>query len=221
MTKHHFSIKEVFGFGWAKTKQHAWFIVLTFIIAFIIMSAVNKVPFVNILVSLMVGLSLASLSLQISRDHSFTFHDLYSPLLSQKRVLKFIALSILYGIPCLILGLSVGLILVGAASGYSSVVVFGTILMALLAVPTVYLGVRFKFFPYVVIENEHASIKDLIHMSYKLTDGQFWPLFAFLILLGVFNFIGAMLFIVGLAITVPVSLFASAHVYNKLKAHGM
>ena len=44
MTKQHFSFEEVFKFGWTKTKQHAWFITLTFIIAGIIMSAVKFSP---------------------------------------------------------------------------------------------------------------------------------------------------------------------------------
>jgi uncharacterized membrane protein len=58
MTKHHFSFQEVFTFGWAKTKQHAWFTALTFIIATILISSVKFVPLFDAIVSLMVGISM-------------------------------------------------------------------------------------------------------------------------------------------------------------------
>ena len=194
MTKQHFSFEEVFKFGWAKTKQHAWFLALTFIIAGVIINAVKFMPVFDMIVSLMVALSIISISLLIVRDRSFTFADLYTPLLSPKRVLKFIALSILYAVA----------------------VTIGTIL---LIVPGVYIATRFKFFPYVVIENENADLSDLIKMSYKLTNNHFWVILGFMVLAAILNIIGALLFMVGLIITVPVTLFASAHMYTKLKEH--
>lgn len=194
MTKHHFSFKEIFQFGLAKTKQHAWFIFLTFIIIGIIINSVRFVPFLSLFVSLMAGLSIASISLLISRDQHFTFQDLYKPLLSQRRVLKFIALSVIYALAVLV----------------------GTVL---LIIPGIYVAVRFKFFPFIVIENENASLSDLIKMSYKVTDNHFWPVFLFLVFLGLLNFIGLLCLVVGLFVTIPVSLFAAAHMYTKLKEH--
>jgi uncharacterized membrane protein len=194
MTKHHFSFQEVFKFGWAKTKQHAWFSALTFIIATIIISAVRMVPLFDAIVSLMVGISITSISLLIARDHSFTFTDLVSPLLSAKKVLNMFVLTAIYGVAVLL----------------------GTIL---LIVPGVYVAVRFKFFPYIVIENENASIKDLIRMTYKLSTGHFWPLFFFLAIAAVLNVLGSLLFVIGLVVTVPVTVFASAYMYSRLKEH--
>lgn len=196
MTKHNFSFQEVFTFGLAKTRQHAWFIFLTLIIISIIINSVRFVPFLETFVSLMVGLSLVSISLLISRDQHFTFQDLYKPLLSQKRVLKFIVLAILYVISVLV----------------------GTLL---LVVPGIYIAIRFKFFPFVVLENENASLHDLIKMSYKVTENHFWQIFFFLLLIGLVNILGLLLLVVGLLVTIPVSLFALAHVYNKLKEHSM
>ena len=174
MTKQHFSFEEVFKFGWAKTKQHAWFLALTFIIAGVIINAVKFMPVFDMIVSLMVALSIISIPLLI--------------------VLKFIALSILYAVA----------------------VTIGTIL---LIVPGVYIATRFKFFPYVVIENENADLSDLIKMSYKLTNNHFWVILGFMVLATILNIIGALLFMVGLIVTVPVTLFASAHMYTKLKEH--
>jgi uncharacterized membrane protein len=196
MTKQHFSFQEVFKFGWSKTRQHAWFIVLTFIISSIITGAVKFTPFTNIIVCLMAGLSIVSISLQITRDHHFTFRDLYLPLLSPNRVLKFIALTVLY-----ILAVSIGTVL--------------------FIIPGIYIAVRFKFFPFVVIEHENESIADLIRLSYKTTAHNFWPVFFFLLLGCIINILGALCFIIGLAITIPTTIFAMAHMYDKLKAHAI
>jgi hypothetical protein len=119
-----------------------------------------------------------------------------NPLLSYKRVLKTLALTAIYGLA----------------------VVIGTILFI---IPGIYIAVRFKFFPYVVIENENASLKDLIKMTYKLSAGHFWILFFFLILATILNILGGLAFVIGLVVTVPVTVFASAYMYIKLKEHAI
>jgi multisubunit Na+/H+ antiporter MnhG subunit len=55
--------------------------------------------------------------------------------------------------------------------------------------------------------------------STKLTDGQKWPLLGFFIVAAIANIIGAILLVVGLLITIPVTMIAFAHIYLKLKAH--
>ena len=194
MTKQHFSFKEVFMFGWSKTRQHAWFLVLTFIIASIISHASRFIPVFDFVVSMMISLSLVSLSLKIVRDHSFTFADLYYPILSSKRVIKFIVLSIIYVV-------AVGL-------GF-----------VLLIVPGIYIAVRYFFYPYVAVEHEDADLQSLVKMSYRLTNNHFWPVLAFIILTILLNILGAALLIVGLFVTVPVTMFATAYMYNRLKEH--
>lgn len=221
MTKKHFTFEEVFTFGWAKTKQHAWFVVLTFIIVGTIISAVKAMFLLNIVVGLLVAFSLASISLTISRGHSFTFTDLFSVLLSQKRVTKFVALSILYSLPALIAGSSFSLVVIGIYSQNPLFTLSALIVSAILTIPAIYVTVRYKFFPFVVLEHEDASLQDIIKMSYKLTANHFWILFAFLLCAAILNILGAIVMFVGLLITVPTTLFATAHVYNKLKEHSM
>ncbi len=213
MTKQHFSPKEVFMFGWSKTKQHAWFLALTFIIASIVSSAVAHVHLISAIVNIMVTLSVTSISIVIARNHDFTFKDLYTPLLSARRVLKFAALSVLYGFFT-----TVGFSLV-ALMGNNPVAVLSA--LVILVLPGLFVAVRFLFYPYIVIEHDHASLADLIKMSYKMTQGHFWMLTAFLLLIVGINLIGAMLFIVGLAVSIPVSIFAVAHMYNRFKDHQM
>jgi uncharacterized membrane protein len=221
MIKKHFSFEETVRFGWAKTVQHAWFLFLTFIITEIILNAVKFTPFLNVVVALFVGLSLASISLVISRDQHFTFADLYNPLLSPLRVIKFIALTAIYSIPGFLLLMSYIVREFGAPYNYNSPSFFvaGTIFCFVFAVPVVYFSVRLKFFPYVLLDNEHASIKEILTKTYRLTTGHFWPVLAFLLALAAINTLGFLFFVIGLLVTVPVSLFATAHVYNKLKEH--
>ncbi len=210
MTKQHFSFKEIFMFGWVKTKQHAWFIALTTIIISIIMGAVNPL---GVLVCLLIGLSVASISLLISRDHHFTFSDLFSPLLSPKKVLKFLAITAILAIPIVVLALT---FVVGVFQQNAVVTIIGMILF----LPLVYLSVCFKLFPFVVIEHENASIVELMTITYNLTAPHFLQMFAFLVLAAILNLVGALV-VIGLFVTIPITLFATAHVYDKLKEHSM
>jgi uncharacterized membrane protein len=131
---------------------------------------------------------------------------LFTPLLSPKRVFKFFAVAALYGVP---------VILTAVLLYFVPLKIVGL----LVTVPCIYLAVRFKFFPYVVIENEEASLKTILQMSFKTTQGHFWKVFGFLLLAAILNILGVLVFIVGLVITVPVSIFATAYVYDKLKTN--
>lgn len=235
MSKHHFKFKEVFMFGWSKTCQHAWFIFLTCLIIGIITcaTATNLILIIltaptlggflaltfGVILMLMTVLSIASISLMIARNHHFTFVDLLNPLLSQRRVLKFFALIGLYIFPILLLAFATAMLVVGARQGSSSVTIFGMIFTLICLIPSIFIAVRFKFFPFVVIEHEHSTVKELLRMSYKLTENNFWQVLAFLCLAAALNIVGALLFRVGLLVTIPTTFFAMAHLYDKLKNH--
>jgi uncharacterized membrane protein len=219
MTKHHFTFQEVFMFGWNKTKQHAWFIFLTFIIISTIISAAGRTPFLNLIVSLMAGLSLASISLMIVRNRSFSFADIFNPLLSYKRVLKFFALAAFFALPMILVGFTGAILVLGAANGSASVATFGIILTIILLVPSIFFAVRFKFFPFVVIEHENASVTDLVLMSYRLTENNFWSLLGYILIAIGFNMVGAMLIGFGLIFTIPVTILATAYLYDRFKNH--
>ncbi len=224
MTKHHFTYKEVFTFGWNKTMQHAWFIFLTFIISSIIITSTAVTAFVIshfifTAVVLMSFLSLASISLMIVRNHSFTFADLLNPLLSPRRVLKFAALSVLYVIPVFLLAFTSAVLMYGATQGSAPVAIFGLLFTIIVFIPSIFIAIRFQFFPYIVAEHEYSSIKDLIKMSYTLTENNFWQLLGFVVIAYIINLIGMAFFCVGLLVSVPVTAFACAHLYDRFKNH--
>ncbi|MFZ2152181.1 MAG: hypothetical protein WAV09_03675, partial [Minisyncoccia bacterium] len=96
MIKQHFNFDEIFSFAWSKTKQHAWFLVCSFIIYAVVLSAVRFVPVLETVVALLVALSVISMSLIIVRNESFTFADLVAKIKSPKLVINFMALAVLY-----------------------------------------------------------------------------------------------------------------------------
>lgn len=206
MSRHKFSFKDAFVFGWNKTRQHYWFCFLTFLLVTLIINSVDHVPLLRTVVTLMVALSVVSVSLLIVRDHHFTFENLFTPLLSPKKVAKFVLISVIYAIPVILA--AVFLFFVPAK-----------FLGLLVIIPSIYLAVRFKFFPYVVVENEDATLRSIIETSLKLTKGHFWMVLGLLVLIGLLNVLGLAFFVVGLAVTIPVSIFATAYVYTRLKDH--
>lgn len=225
MTKQYFSFKEIFMFGWVKTKQHAWFITLTAIIISIIMSAANVQNFgllLSTVVSLMVALSLASISLSISRDHHFTFGDLFTPLLSPKKVLNFFALTAVLALPVI-------LFVIAFMEAVYARNTFVAILGIIIFFPLAYFSVCFKLYPFVVLEHENSTIPELLRMTYKMTAPHFIQVLIFLLIAAVFNLLVAIilstiavsLIYIGLFVTIPITLFAIAHLYNKLKEHSM
>lgn len=238
MKKQKFNFDEIFSFAWSKTKQHAWFLVCSALIYGVILSASMDIVVVRgmafkvigplgMLVSGLICLSLLSISLIIVRNESFSFADLFNRLKSPRLVINFAVLMILYitavsvfVVPFLA-GMSVALTSL-YANGFATFtskmmsVLLGTIVMLL---PGIYIAVRFKFFPYVLLENEHMSIIEVIKHTKKITCCAFWSLLLFFIMLMVLNIVGFLAFGFGLIFTVPVSILALAHLYRNLEAH--
>ena len=57
---------------------------------------------------------------------------------------------------------------------------------------------------------------EALKASSRATMGSKWDLFLFGLLLGLMNFAGVLLFLVGLFVTIPISMVACAYVYRRL-----
>lgn len=227
MTKQQFNFEEIFSFAWSKTKQHAWFLACAFIIYAVIMSAVRFVPLLEQLIGLLIVLSILSMSLIIVRDHSFSFEDLFNRLRSPNLVIKFIVLTVIYVaavsifvIPFIAaLSVTLGAIFLGGFSALNGKLFMVLLSTLALLIPGIFVSIRFKFYPFVLLENENMKIVDIIKHTYKLTCCVFWQLLGFFIVVAVLNTLGFLAFGVGLILTVPVSILAVAHLYRKLEHH--
>lgn len=227
MTKQKFNMEEIFSFAWSKTKQHAWFLICTFIIYAIVMSAVRLVPILEQVVVLLTALSLLSVSLIIVRNESFSFNDLFNRLRSPSLVIKFLVLTVIYVIAVSVfvipfiaaLSVAAGTLLISGSTAVTSKLITVLCTTIIMLLPGIYIAVRFKFYPYVLLENEHMKIMEVVKHTEKLTHGIFWQLCWFFVIVAVLNTIGMLAFGVGLVLTIPVSVFAIAHMYRKLQGH--
>jgi uncharacterized membrane protein len=77
------------------------------------------------------------------------------------------------------------------------------------------LAIRLKYSAYLVVDKNLGPV-EAIKTGWKLTKGNVWNLFFFEILLCLINLLGALCLLVGLFITVPLSMLATTFVYRKL-----
>lgn len=85
----------------------------------------------------------------------------------------------------------------------------------LLIIPGIILGIQFQFFSYFIIDQKAGPIEAL-KKSARLTRGVKFELFIFnMMVLGI-NLLGIFALFVGVLITMPVTMVASAFVYRKL-----
>lgn len=86
----------------------------------------------------------------------------------------------------------------------------------LLIIPGIYVTVRFMFLSYVFVDQK-LEWKEALKEASRLTEGRRLDLFGFTLLLIVFNLVGALLLLVGLLVTIPVSTIAMTMMYESLK----
>jgi uncharacterized membrane protein len=194
MTTHNFTQKEIFGSAWAKTKEHSWYIFCLFIAFGSLMGAAKSTFFFSPFVALFVGIAIIAVSLVIVRGGHPTLHDVTKSFRTYKITWHYITASILTLIICLI-----GLVF--------------------LIIPGIYLAIRLQFYKMVVVDNENMKGMDAIEESMKITEGNFWKLFTFTLIVVLINILGAIPLGLGLIITVPVSLLAYAELYKRLSTH--
>jgi uncharacterized membrane protein len=87
--------------------------------------------------------------------------------------------------------------------------------LVLAIVPGIIFSIMFQYYGYFIVDKKMGPV-DALKASAVLTRGVRWKLFGFGLVIGLLNIGGALLLLVGLFVTVPVSLVAVAHVYRKL-----
>lgn len=202
MSEERFKMGEAVKFGWETMKENIVFFIPLLIVAFLIENVPGAIAhyagaefsFISYallltgwLLGFVVQMGLIKISLKFCDNIKGKFDDLLS---SFDILLPFIASAILYGL----------------------IVIGGTLL---LIVPGVIWGVKFSLYPYFIVEKNLGPIEAL-KASSRATMGAKWDLFVFWLLLGLINLAGALVFLVGLFVTIPTSMVAYAYVYRKL-----
>jgi len=204
MTTRVFSISEALRFGWNTTKSNFGFFVgflivfgLLLIVPYIIALRVSEI---NIFLGLILQIADFALTILVSVGFlkvTLRFCDQekgrLSDLFSQYRLFfKYFLAYILYGL-----------------------IVLGGIILFI--IPGIIWAIKFQFFPYLIIDKKLGPIEAL-KQSAAITQGVKWQLWVFSLATWVVNIIGALLLIVGLFVTIPVTMLATAFVYRKLLA---
>lgn len=200
-----FSIKSAISHGWQKTKEKIWFILGVMVVYFLFNYHSNfgkkysehqgsefwfPLALFSIfvwIIGVIISIGVFKIFLKLERNESANFSDLIQ---HYKLFLKYVLSHIV----------TVLVIIVG---------------FILLIFPGIIFALRYSMVPWLVVDKELWPFPALKESS-KMTYGHKWQLLKFyVVLLGV-NILGLLALGVGLLVSVPVSMFAMVHVYNKL-----
>lgn len=195
------SVQSSLSFAWKTFKARPWLFVGTVLIyaavQFVLGLVTNMLPdFIAFLVSLAVGTLLAAgfMSVYLKAHDSLasaTFKDMWNPGVFW----HYLAASFLMSV----------------------IVILGLIA---LIVPGIILALALSMAPYLVVEKKLWPMP-AFKESWAMTKGSWLTLFLLGLVIAVMNFIGALLLMIGLLITVPVSMLAMVHVYRTLSANAV
>lgn len=234
-TQTSFSFSEVFHQGWATFKKH-WKFIVPAIIATAILNIVlqliqNKVNidggliafFVNILfifIGLLITLGWAKVILQLNRSDFGGWKNFKTKPTIWWLFIKTLVWYLIYFFGYIIITTVIFIILtiVGMITDVYWLFITAAILGSIAFLLTIiYFGVRYQFIKYVVLDNPEMSSRELFKKAGTLTKKHLFLLLGFGIVMGLVNLIGLICLVVGLAVTIPVTKFAHARVYDYLK----
>ena len=241
--KQPFAIKESLRVGWRTMRTHSalvFQVVLTMFALQVAYEVVNKVladsalgvvaAFVFTLLMIVAGVGSAIISLKLVRKEAAQYRDIIpSQKILMRSVVSGLLAALLVLLPLVVAVLVV--VLVGVSSGIAPTFsewarspvqehIFAAALFAVVVASALvcagYIMLRYSLARFAVIDG--ARIVESLRTSAALVRGQVWRLLGFFAALALLNIAGALFFLVGLLITVPVSMLAYAHVYNQLQA---
>jgi hypothetical protein len=238
---HAFSIKEAIVFGWHKVKAHSqlvFAVVLTMFALQVATSLVQKglegtalgaaASIVLAVLGIVLGAGMTLIFLKLAKGEHAHYRDIVPPM---GLVWKYFCTSILTGL------ISFLPIAAGALASLALLVSTGSInfsegapidghewafavamLIMLVAVGfAIYFAIRYSMARLAVLEG--GRIMESLPKSTKLTQGVKWRLVLLALAIVALNLLGLVALVVGLLVTIPISLLAYIHVYLKLKAH--
>lgn len=199
---HKFKTREAITFG-AQTYKKNWkfFLVLflmvwgaSSILSWIGNAASGQLPLMGAVVrivawaaEMVIGIGLIKIAIDFATNRTPDYKDIY---LHYKLFWKYLAASILYG-----------LIILGG--------------FILLVIPGIYFAIKYYFVLYLVVDKNMGPIEAL-KKSGKITQNVMLELLYLVVALIVLNIAGFLLFGIGLLVTIPISMVATAHIYKKL-----
>jgi uncharacterized membrane protein len=201
MDQKKFDIGDSLSFGWDTFKANLGFLILVLLI-FWVVTGIFSIPnyftryggpififnILSLVVSVFIAIAVVKISLCFLAGGPADFNDLYD---GYPYFLDMLLGQILYGL--IVLG---GLIL--------------------LIVPGIIWGLKYQFFPYLIIDKDMNAI-DAIKGSGRMTMGEKGHLFLFWLAAAGINILGVIACGIGLFVTIPLTFLAHAHIYRRLE----
>jgi hypothetical protein len=241
-----FFLKDSLVFGWRKLREHSGLLfsgTLALLALEIAMTVVDRVLDTSVpgllaalvlgVAGLFVGCGFTLITLRLAQGTAAAYRDL----LPQGRLVwKYFCTSAITGL--LVLAPAAFAFIALVAGGYyvlgdqffmlagqlggrvifamgPSFDVFVSILASVTAVVVAYIAVRLSMTRYAIVDG--CAVEESISRSFAMTREYAWKLLGFMLVLGILNMLGNAPFMVGLLVTVPISMMAAAHVYLALK----
>jgi uncharacterized membrane protein len=203
MNSHTLSAKESIIFGWENFKKRPWFFIGAMVVVLLLSAILSSIApdrprdfsgFLLMLavlaLNILIEIGLVAFALKAhDKLETVTVRDLWHP----HNFWQYVVVKILTGI----------------------IVIIGLILVI---VPGVIAALALIFATYLVVDRNMSPI-EAMKESVKITKGHRLELFLLALGLMALNVLGALALLVGLVITVPVSLLAIAHAYRTLVPH--
>ncbi len=192
------SVGEVFSFAWGEFKKNPWFYIgVTFLLLLVssLVSALTSGPhgqttilgfLISYVVSVVIAIAFARLALAASAGEKVGWGALWAP----EHFLNMLGASIIQGV----------IIVVG---------------FVLLVIPGIIASLLLMFTQLSVVDKKMNPF-EAIKNSYYLAKSHLFDLFILFLALLVLNFVGLVALVVGLFVTVPLTVIAVAHVYRTL-----
>lgn len=208
------SVKECLKFGWAQFKKRPWLFVKAGIVLAALQIALNAISsglgtasnnatgimaIIVGIVSLVVSLASIYIGVTVNNMGVLTFYlkahdDVAAPTLRNlyrpHPFWRYFLMSVFIGVAVL-----VGLVL--------------------LIVPGIIVALMFSLAPYLMLEHDYKPLQ-AIKESQRMTKGNRGKLLLLVLAIIVMNIVGAVLLLIGLLVSVPVSTLAFVHAYRML-----
>ena len=221
-----FTIRGLFRFGWEKTRQNSG-LVFKAILIFVGVSiaqgiaraaihnplAMGLVVLAADLAEIAVSAGLIAISLKLSRGEPSSLRDLVPPFRTVLRYLLALLAAGLIVVLSMLLPLGIGIgIFIAFPSPRLGLATLAVICIAAGVLIGIYLGVRYSLVRVAAIDRKD-SISGILRTSMRLTRGFVWKIVLFSIVAALLNTLGAILFLVGLILTMPITIFAFTRLY--------
>jgi hypothetical protein len=227
MNSNKINISEILNKAWKLTSQNltillglqisffTFFILLTLLIS----GTKDSLPLmsfffnaVNFILQVIFTLGMIRICLKIIDQEEVKFRDIIP---NFQHSVRYVSASLFIAIIALMIFFSIFSLFTMANSNFMQNEYNKYILGFFVAIPILIIALRFQFYSYIIVDRNRSTFSSLLR-SYLITKEHLGTLVVLILLLILINVLGALLLLIGLLFSIPVSMFIMALVYREL-----